>query len=220
MVLHLGNVLVGDEPHQSAFVVDDGELFDLVVEQHRGGVLEFGSVGGDQAVARRHHLPDAARHVGLEAQVAVRDDADELPVRIHNRDAADLVLLHQIEGVADGIVLRDGDRIVDHAVLGTLHTAHLRGLLGNGHVLVDDAYAPFAGQGNGQRRFGHGVHGGGHDGDVERDITRETGLDIDLSRQHFRIGGYEQHIVERKSFGLNPFIDKRHNERGFCCSQM
>ena len=105
--------------------------------------------------------------------------------------------------------------IVDHAVLGALHLADLRGLLGDGHVLVDHADSSFPRQGDGQRRFGYRVHGGGHNGDVERDISRETGLNIDLSRQHFRIGGYKQHIVERKSFGLNPFIDKRHNERGF-----
>ena len=113
------------------------------------------------------------------------------------------------------MVLGNGHRIVDHAVLGALHLADLRGLLGDGHVLVDHADSSFPRQGDGQRRFSYRVHGGGHNGDVERDISRETGLDIDLSRQHFRIGGYKQHIVEGKSFGLNPFIDKRHNERGF-----
>ncbi len=61
---------------------------------------------------------------------------------VHHRNAADLVLLHQGEGVAHGVVLGDGDRIVDHAVLGALHAAHLRGLLGDRHVFVDDADAP------------------------------------------------------------------------------
>ena len=53
------------------------------------------------------------------------------------------------------------------------------------------------------------------EGRLEKEIAVYDFLDIDLSRQHFRIGGYKQHIVEGKSFGLNPFIDKRHNERGF-----
>ena len=178
-------------------------------------MFEFGIPGRDQAVAGSHHLPDAARHVALETQVAVGDDADELPVGIHDRNASDLVFLHQIQGVADGVLLGDGHRVVDHAVLGTLHLADLRGLLGDGHVLMDHSDTSFAGQSDGQRRLGDSVHSGGHDGDVERDISRETGLNIDLSRQHFRIGGYQQHVVEGKSFGLNPFIDKRHNERGF-----
>ena len=222
MVLHLRNILIGDEPHEVAFVVHDGQLFDLVVEQHLRGIGQIGAMRGDEPVARGHHLGDQARHVALEAQVAVRDDADELAVfadqptvGIHDRNTSDLVLLHQIQGIAHGVVLRDGHRIVDHAVLGTLHPAHLRSLLGDGHVLVDHTDAAFTRQSDGQRSLRHGIHRGGDDGDVEFDISRKAGADINLSRQHFRIGGYKQHIVERKSFGLNPFIDKRHNERGF-----
>lgn len=208
MVLHLRQVLIGDEPHQTAVVVDHRELLDLVVEQHLRGVRKFGVVGGDEPVAGRHHLGDAARHVALEAQVAIGDDTDQLAVAIDDGNAADAVLAHQIEGVADGIVLGDGHRIVDHAVLGTLHAADLRGLRRDGHVLVDHTDTAFARKCDRQRSLGHGVHSGGHDGDVELDISRETGPNADLSRQHFRIGGNEQHIVEGKSFGLHPFIDE------------
>ena len=215
MILYLGDVLIGDEPHQTAFVVHDGEFFDLVVQQHLRSMLQRGVVRGDKAVAGGHHLGDLARHVALETQVAVGDDADQLPRAVHDGNAADAVLLHQIQGVAHGVLLRDGHRVVDHAVLSAFHAADLRGLLGDRHVLVDHSDTAFASQCDGQRCFGHGIHRGRHDGNVEPDISRETGADIDLSRQHFRIGGYEQHIVERKSFGLNPFIDKRHNERGF-----
>ena len=49
---------------------------------------------------------------------------------VDHGDAADLVLLHQRERVAHGVLLGDGDRVVDHAVLGAFHTAHVRGLLG------------------------------------------------------------------------------------------
>ena len=198
-----------------AFVVHHGELFDLAVQQNFLGMGQFGIVRRHEAVAGGHHLFDAARHVALETQVAVGDDADEDFIRIHDRNASDPVLFHQIQRVADGVVLGNGHRIVDHAVLGAFHLADLGGLFGNGHILVDHADSAFACQGDRQRRFGNRVHSGGHNGDVELDISRETGLDIDLSRQHFRIGGYKQHIVEGKSFGLNPFIDKRHNERGF-----
>ena len=84
----------------------------------------------------------------------------------------------------------------------------MSGLFGDRHILVDHADPPFAGQRDRQRRLGNGVHGRGHDGDVERDIARKMRLDGDFARQHFRIGGHEQHVVERKSFGLHPFIDK------------
>ena len=88
-------------------------------------------------------------------------------------------------------------------------------LLGDGHVLVDHADTSLAGQCDGKRSFRHGVHGGRNDGDVQADITRKTGLETDLARQHFRIGGYKQHIVEGKTFGLHPFIDERHRDADF-----
>ena len=102
-----------------------------------------------------------------------------------------------------------GHGVVNHAVLGALDAAHMGRLFGDGHVLMDDADAALACQRDGQRRFGHGVHGGGHDGDVELDITRETGPD----------GGSPPHVVEGKTLGLDPFIDKRHKNADFCCLQ-
>jgi hypothetical protein len=219
MVLHLGNVLIGNQPHQTAPVVHDGQLLDFVVEQHLGSVLQLGLAGRNQSVAGGHDLADGTLHVALETQVAVGDDADEPAVAVDDRDTADFVLAHQLESIAHGVVARNGHGVVNHAVLGTLHPPHVRGLLGDGHVLMDDADAALAGQCDGKRSFRHGIHGGGHDGDVELDITRETGPDADLPRQHFRIGGYQQHVVEGKTLGLDPFIDKRHKNADFCCLQ-
>ena len=54
------------------------------------------------------------------------------------------------------------DRVVDHAVFGALHGVDLTCLLGYGHILVDYAYAAFAGYGDGQTGLGDGVHGGRH----------------------------------------------------------
>ena len=215
MILHLRDILIGDQAHEVSLAVHHRKFLDLVVQKHLRSVGQVGAVRRDEAVPGGHHLRNRTQHVPLETQIPVRDDTDQLAIRIHNRNSADLVLLHQIQRVAHRILLRDGHRVVDHAVLGTLHPADLSRLFRNGHVLVDHTDTAFTRQRNGQRRLRHGIHRGGHNGDVELDITRETGLDADLSRQHFRIGGYEQHIVERKSFGLNPFIDKRHNERGF-----
>ena len=51
-----------------------------------------------------HHLGDGARGVGLEAQVAVGEDADEpafLAAVLGDRHARDAVLLHQLERLAN-----------------------------------------------------------------------------------------------------------------------
>ena len=218
MVLYFGNILIGNQSDEFPLVVHDGQLLDLVVEQHVGRMGQLRRMGGDE-VLRGHHLRNQAVHVALETQVAVGDDADQPPLGVDHGDAADLVLLHQRERVAHGVLLGDGDRVVNHAVLGAFHTAHVRGLLGDGHVLVDHADPAFTSQRNSHRRFGNGVHGSGHNGDVEFDISRKAAGDVYFARQHLRIGGYEQDVIERESGRLYPLIDKRHNDWGFCCAQ-
>jgi len=218
VVLYFGNILIGNQSDEFPLVVHDGQLLDLVVEQHVGRMGQLRRMGGDE-VLRGHHLRNQAVHVALETQVAVGDDADQPPLGVDHGDAADLVLLHQRERVAHGVLLGDGDRVVNHAVLGAFHTAHVRGLLGDGHVLVDDPDAPFASQRDRQRRFGDRIHCGRDDRNVEFDISRKAAGDVYFARQHLRIGGYEQDVIERESGRLYPLIDKRHNDWGFCCAQ-
>ena len=50
-----------------------------------------------------------------------------------------------------------------------LTRATSRGLRLDGHVLVDDADAAFLRHGDGEARLGDGVHGGGHQRQVQAD---------------------------------------------------
>ena len=62
--------------------------------------------------------------VGLEAQVAVGEDADEpsfLAAVLGDRHAGDAVLLHQLERFADAVRGGERDRVDDHAALRALH---------------------------------------------------------------------------------------------------
>ena len=93
--------------------------------------------------------------------------------------------MHELQGVAYGLLLGYGDGIVDHAVLGTLYAAHVRSLLGDGHILVNHAYASFTSERYGQRSLGDRIHGGRHDGYVQLDISRKVCLGRDCPRQHF-----------------------------------
>ncbi len=219
MILHFGNILIGHQPDQQTPVVDHRQFFNFVIEQHRLGIVQFSAMRRYETVTRCHHLGDTARHIGLEAEITVRNDTHQSPLVIDNRNTADFVFVHQLERIAHGMLLRNGHGIVNHAILGSFHTPHVRRLSFDRHILVDDTDTALTRERDSHRRFGHGVHRSGHDRDIEFDITRKTGLDIDLSRQHFRIGGYEQHIIEGETFGLYPLIDERHNERGFCCPQ-
>ena len=183
------------------------QFLDLVAAQDVGCVLQIGIVGGDQPLLG-HHLLDRPREVVLEAEVTVGHDTDQGLVGRDDGNAADAVLLHQAQRVAHGIVLENGDRIIDHAVLGTFHTTHLGSLLLDGHVLMNHADTAFPSQRNGQRGFGDGIHGGGYDRYVQLDIARKPSGNVHLARQHLRIGRHQKDIVERQPFRKYSFINE------------
>ena len=207
VILELGDIAVGDKSYKFAVVVDYRELLNLVCEEYLGCRLKILLVSGDY-VLLSHHLVDKARHIALESQVAVRNDAYEHTLVIYYRDATDLILLHQLQRIAYGVGLEDGHRVVDHTALGTLYATHVCRLSRYRHILVNNAYTAFASEGYGQRGLRYGVHSCGHDRYVKCDISRETTLCRDLARQNLRIGWYEQHIVECQTCWQYPFIDK------------
>ena len=65
-------------------------------------------------------------------------------------------------------------------------------------VLVDEPEPARRGHGDGHARFRHRVHGGGHDGDVERDAAGQPGDRLDRLREDVRLGREEEDVVERE----------------------
>ena len=84
---------------------------------------------GRHEVLRGHDLVDSLIHAALETQVAVCHDAYEMALVVDHGDASDVILGHDGESVSDSLSAAYGDRVVNHAVLGTLHDSHLAGLL-------------------------------------------------------------------------------------------
>ena len=125
-------------------------------------------------------------------------------------DAADVVVPHQLERVAHGLVLVDGDGVADHPVLGTLDLADLGRLGGDAHILMNHADASFPCQGDGHRRLGDRIHRSGHDRYVQADVPGETGMQADLPRKDFGVRRDKEYIVKSKAFLGNSFIDKGH----------
>jgi len=65
---------------------------------------------------------------------------------------------------------------------------------------VHDADATLLRDGNGQARFGHGVHGGGHQRQVQADVAGELRRKGSVLGQDLRIGGDEEDVVKGKGF--------------------
>ena len=194
------DVLDGDEALELVGVVDDEELFDAMLVEDLLGLFERGSYGDGDEVGLGHHVGDGDVGAGDEAEVAVGEDADELAA-LGDGDAGDLETAHDVEGIGDGALGLDGDGVDDHAGLGALDLVDFAGLLLDGEVAVDDAEASLLGHGDGQARLGDGVHGGGHERGGEGDFRGQAGLGAGLAGNDVRVGGYQQHVVERERFG-------------------
>src|SRR3569832_2330614 len=181
-------------------VVHHQQLFDaMLMQQALDLVAARALLHRHQPLLGRHHLGDGVVVTGLETQVAVGDDADEV-LALHHGHARDVVLAGEFQDAANGGVGRHGNGLFDDACLVFLDPPHLLGLLVGRHILVDDADASLLREGDGEARLGHRIHSGGHQRDVERYLPREPGLELHLARQHRRVGRYQQHIVKGQRF--------------------
>ena len=75
--LRLQYVFYRDEPFEHVVLVDDGKLFDFGAHEDALRVVERRSDWGGDEVVLRHYVRYRLVKVGDEAQVAVRDYADE-----------------------------------------------------------------------------------------------------------------------------------------------
>ena len=82
---------------------------------------------GDE-VLLRHYLVNLLVEMSFETQVAVGDDAHEMVVVVHYRNATDMIFSHHVQCIFDGGSASDSYRVVDHTVLSPFHYCHLTGL--------------------------------------------------------------------------------------------
>ena len=111
-----------------------------------------------------------------------------------------MMLCHHSKNLTHCSIWMNGDRIVDHSVLGSLHTTHLVHLLLDGHVLVDDTDTAGTSHRDRELSFSHSVHCSRNDRSLESDISGELARHIYSSRKNLRMCRNQQYVVEGKSF--------------------
>ena len=174
------DVVNGHHAFQVEGAVDDQHALDAVlVQQFAHGVFVRAFADCHQSFFRRHHVTHLGIQAVFETHVAGSHDTDQIALTQH-RHAGDIVLPGQLKQVTHTGVSVDADRVFDHAGFELLDLAHFGGLLLDGHVLVDDADATFLRHGNRQTGFGDGIHGRGHQRNIQLDATREAGLEADI----------------------------------------
>ena len=122
-----------------------------------------------------HDVGDGLVDVLDEAQVAVGEQAHEVAGRIGDGHARDVVAGHHRQGFGHQRLGGERHRVDDHARLAALDLVDLGHLVVDGEVAVDDADAAGAGQRDGERGLGDGVHGRRDDRYGQFDRAASTG---------------------------------------------
>ena len=198
------DILDRDKSLEETVLVNQRELLDLVLSEDLLSLLEISADRSGNEVILCHYLADLLVVIGDEAEVAVSEDTDQLAV-LNDRNTGDLVLAHQSVRVKYAVLRGEEERVNDNAVFRTLYLVHLVDLLLDGHVLVDNTDTAFSGNRDSHAALCYGIHRGSHDRGVERDVLGELRLEVDHVRGNVALCGYEQHVVERKTF-LDKFL--------------
>ena len=154
---------------------------------------------GCHQIVLRHDLLHGTVETALKAQVAVCHDTHEVLVVVDHGDTSDMILRHDVQSLCHRRSQGDRDRIIDHAVLSTLHDSHLTRLVLDGHILVNNTDTTFTCNGDGHLRLCHSIHGSRHKRHVQLNVARETGFQLYCLGQYLRISRNQQDVVECKT---------------------
>ena len=165
---------------------------------------------GDQVLGG-HQLTHRTRARRDEADVTIGENADQTLRRgLDHRQPGDAVATHQLQRLVEPGLRHHGHRVDDDARLELLDLPHLRGLLVERQVLVDDAEPALLRHGDGHRRLGDGVHRRRDHRNLQVDVGRHPGAHVDRGRQHLGIGGLQQHVIEGERVADRAVGRQRH----------
>ena len=197
----LFNILNGHQTGKLAVLVYQRQLLHLGAHQNFLGLLQGGAGHrGDQLILGGHHSGDGHGEVRHKPHIPVGKNTHQCAVRLADGHTADLVFTHQILRVLGQVPGREEKRIGNDAVLRALYLIDLRGLILNGHILVNYADTALTGNGDGHIGLGDRVHGRGHQGDIQGNILGQLGGQIHFVGQHIGLCRDQQNIVKGQPF--------------------
>ena len=173
LVLCLGDVLIGDESDEFIVAIDHGQFLNLMLQQDARCTLKVCLLMSDHEVFLRHHVINLLVQICLETKVTVGHNADKGVDIIYHRDTANVILVHNVEGILHGRATLDGDWIVNHTIFSTLHDGNLTRLVLYGHILMNHADTSLTGNGNSHRSLCDSIHGCCDKRNLQFNITRK-----------------------------------------------
>jgi hypothetical protein len=196
----LHHILDGDETAQFPVVIDHQYALKAVLVHELPRFVQASAfLDRNHAVGRRHDLRHWLIQIAFEAQITVGDNTHHALV-FHDWQPGELMLARQPHHITHAHARRNGNRILEHAGFIALDLDHLGRLLLDRKILVNNADAAFLSQRDGQTSLGHGIHGSGHQRNIEADVTGQLRGQIHLVRQHRGMGGQQEDIIVGEGF--------------------
>ena len=148
----------------------------------------------------RHDARDRLAQLIGKTQITIGDDALQLVVVIHHRNARDIVLLGEEAGGFYGLILLDGDGVPHHASFVFLDEADLLGLFLRGEIFMNHPNSPRLRHADGKTGFGDGVHRRRCQRHIQGNTARKPTANVGVFGQNGGMARQQQHIVkgERK----------------------
>ena len=199
------DIFDGDETFEVEVLIDNEEFFDAMFLENAFGFFQGGADGNGDEVGLGHHIADELGMIFFKAEIAIGEDAGEASAAGDGK-AGDAVLGHDLEGLTEGDVWRDGDGIDDHAAFGAFDAINFFILPVDGHVAVNDADTALAGDSDGEAGLGDGIHGGGGERDIEDEGAGEVGACFYFGGKDGGFAGEQENVVKCETFG-NRTID-------------
>ena len=190
------DVLDGDQTLELEAIIDHEHALEAMLMHQRLRILQIGAFGDrHQPIALGHDIGDGLIQIGLEAEIPIGHDADDLSA-IDDRQPRDLVQCCEREHLAHRHRWRNRDRVLDHAALEALDLRDLGGLRSGRHVLVHDSQTAFLRNRDREPPFSDGIHRCREQGNIQRDAAGEAGLQADVAGNDGGLGGKQQDVVE------------------------
>ena len=197
----LQDVLDRDETLELELVVHNENTLEPVAMHEALGVLELGALGhGDQLVALGHDIGHRLIEIGLETQVAVGHDADDL-APVEHRQPGDLVRLASVPA-------RRARTWWAGTVIGSLTTPLSKRLTlatsaawaFRGMFLCTMPIPPSWAMAMARRASVTGVHCRRQQRNVQRNARGKAGLEADVAGNDSGVGREQQDVVKSEGF--------------------
>ena len=126
---------------------------------------------------------------------------EQFSLFIHNRKSAEpeFLLVNHLDDIADELVRRYLDGVLDQSMHVVFHAADFRKLVVFRQIVMNQAQSAVQRHGNRHARFGHGIHVRGNHRNIQTQMRRQLRIQLGIARKNLRIKRRQRNIVKRQA---------------------